>query len=189
MRYSKTQKIATTGLLFALALVFSFVEAQLSAIMGLPPGVRIGLANVVVMYALFYSGKGTAALLVMLKALFSIITRGFMAGVLSLSGGALSLGVLLLLMLPKRHIGMLGLSVAGALAHNAGQMLVVRLWYGQKSLYYAPVLAVSGIVMGCVTAALLKALLPALQRTGPAGRPAHSPHSDAKPPQDETRES
>jgi heptaprenyl diphosphate synthase len=164
-----TRQLALCGLLFSLALVLGLLEGWLAPLLGLPPGVKPGLSNIVVLYALLFLGRRPAAVLAVLKAVFALLARGAAAGLLSLSGGLLSLVVMAVLLLPKRRPGALLLSVAGALGHNAGQMLVVRLWLGPFSLYYAPILIISGAAMGSLTAVLLRALLPALRKAGLAG--------------------
>lgn len=57
LRNEKTRRVALMGLLFALSVVLSFLEGTLTPLLGLPPGVKLGLANVVVMYALFFLGR------------------------------------------------------------------------------------------------------------------------------------
>lgn len=99
LRNEKTRRVALMGLLFALSVVLSFLEGTLTPLLGLPPGVKLGLANVVVMYALFFLGRGSAFTLVLLKSFFVLLTRGAMAGALSLGGGLLSLGVMAVLCL------------------------------------------------------------------------------------------
>ena len=88
--YEKTRHIALSGLLFALAMALSFIEGTLT-IPGLMPGMKLGLANIVVMYALFFMGPKQALVLDVLKALFVFLVSGFTAGFLSLCGGLLSL--------------------------------------------------------------------------------------------------
>ena len=88
--YEKTRRIALSGLLFALAMALSFIEGTLT-IPGLLPGMKLGLANIVVMYALFFMGPRQALVLDVLKALFVFLVSGFTAGFLSLCGGLLSL--------------------------------------------------------------------------------------------------
>ncbi|MDL2219291.1 Gx transporter family protein [Ruminococcaceae bacterium OttesenSCG-928-O06] len=175
MQNRPARRVALTGMLFALALLFSYLESFLTPLLGLPPGVKIGLANTVVLYALLFLPRRYALLLVLLKAGFAFITRGAVAAALSAAGGLLSLVVMVLLLLPKKKVGLLVLSVAGALFHNMGQLVVVRVLFGHFSLYYAPVLVVSGVVMGCLTGLLLRALLPALQRAGLGVPGAESP--------------
>ena len=79
--YEKTRHIALSGLLFALAMALSFIEGSL-VIPGLLPGMKLGLANIVVMYALFFMGVKQALVLDVLKALFVFLVSGFTAGFL-----------------------------------------------------------------------------------------------------------
>ena len=165
--YEKTRRIALSGLLFALAMALSFIEGTLT-IPGLLPGMKLGLANIVVMYALFFMGPRQALVLDVLKALFVFLVSGFTAGFLSLCGGLLSLLVMAVLyyVVPVRPTWFI-LSVCGALAHNVGQLLGAGVIISSSlSLYYAPVMLVLGLVMGALTAITLKALLPALGRLG-----------------------
>ena len=141
--YQKTRHIALSGLLFALAMALSFIEGTL-VIPGLLPGMKLGLANIVVMYALFFMGPRQALVLDILKALFVFLVSGFTAGFLSLCGGLLSLAVMWVLyyLLPVRPTWFI-LSVCGALAHNVGQLLGAGVIISSSlSLYYAPVMLV-----------------------------------------------
>ena len=147
--YEKTRRIALSGLLFALAMALSFIEGTLT-IPGLLPGMKLGLANIVVMYALFFMGPRQALVLDVLKALFVFLVSGFTAGFLSLCGGLLSLLVMWVLyyLLPVRPTWFI-LSVCGALAHNIGQLLGAGVIISSSlSFYYAPVMLVLGLVMG-----------------------------------------
>ena len=166
MRNQVARQVAYTGVLFALALVLSLFEGAVAGFMGLPPGVKPGLANIVVMFCLLCLSRRQALLLVLLKAGFALLVRGGMAGVLSLAGGLLSFLVMAGLLLLPKPPSILLVSVFGALAHNFGQLLVVRLTMGPGALVYVPVLLVSGVLMGCLTALLLRVLLPPLERAG-----------------------
>ena len=164
---SKAHHVALSGLLFALAMALSFIEGTL-VIPGLLPGMKLGLANIVVMYALFFMGARQALILDVLKALFVFLVSGATAGFLSLCGGLLSLLVMWLLYdhCPVRPTWFI-LSVCGALAHNIGQLLGASVILSTAiSLYYAPVMLVLGLVMGMLTSVTLRALLPALGRLG-----------------------
>ena len=132
LRNEKTRRVALMGLLFALSVVLSFLEGTLTPLLGLPPGVKLGLANVVVMYALFFLGRGSAFTLVLLKSFFVLLTRGAMAGALSLGGGLLSLGVMAVLCLFRSRPSVFILSVCGAITHNFGQLLVINLLMTQS---------------------------------------------------------
>lgn len=166
-RGSKTQEIALSGLLFALAMALSFVEGTL-VIPGLMPGMKLGLANIVVMYALFFMGGKQALVLDLLKALFVFLVSGWTAGFLSLCGGLFSLLVMWVLYyhFPVQPTWFI-LSVCGALVHNVGQLLGASVILSSAmSLYYAPVMLVFGLIMGSLTSITLRALLPALGRLG-----------------------
>lgn len=168
MKKYNTKKIALLGVLFALAMVLSFAEGALSPLLGLPPGVKPGLANIVVMYAFLYLGKSHALALVILKAFFGMLTRGVTAGALSLGGGLLSLLVLIILCSFKRRPTMLIISSLSAIFHNIGQLIILSILITGNvyTLYYLPVLLISGLVMGAVTSVSLNAVLPALARLG-----------------------
>ncbi len=165
-RQSKAKKVALSGLLFALAMALSFVEGTIT-FPGLLPGMKLGLANVVVMYALFFMGVRQALILDVLKAFFVFLVGGATAGFLSLCGGLTSLLVMWLLYRMKHRPTWFILSVCGALGHNAGQLVGASVIIGSRlTLYYAPVLLVMGLVMGAVTSVTLHAILPALGKMG-----------------------
>ncbi len=166
MKHTKNsaEKVALGGLLFALAIALSMMESAVSPLLGLMPGVKLGLANIVVMYALLFIGKGQAFTLAVLKAFFSFLFFGATAGFLSLLGGIFSL----LIMIAVRRLGatLFIMSVCGALAHNVGQLLGASLILSSAlALNYMPVLLISGLIMGSATAASVRILLPALQKT------------------------
>lgn len=171
MKISKTQRtwrLVLTAMLFAIAIVLSLVEGTLPALIPTVPGVRFGLSNIAVMYALFFLRKREAFAIAVLKAIFTVVTRGLIAGLLSFSGGMLSLVIMIVLMsVFKENISYTMLSISGAISHNIGQLSVVAAVY--TSLYtfaYLPVLLISGVLAGIVTATLLRVAIPALERIG-----------------------
>ncbi len=164
-RQKKTKRMVLTGMLFAVAIVLSIVESMLPSPVPVP-GVKFGLSNIVVMYALFFLRKQEAFLIAILKGVFAAMTRGVVAGLLSVAGGISSIIVMLLLKKIFKESGSLFLySMFGALAHNLGQFVVISIIYTSIGiLYYLPVLIVSGIVAGMITAVLLNVIMPALKR-------------------------
>lgn len=78
-----TSKISLMGLLFALAMAFSYLESMVT-IPGMLPGIRLGLSNLVTMYCLFFLGKGAGYTMAVMKSLFVLLTRGFVAGLAEL---------------------------------------------------------------------------------------------------------
>ncbi len=161
MRDEKTRTVALTGMLFALAIALSFLESAITPLLGLLPAMKLGLSNIVVMYALLFINKRQALALVILKALFAFLTRGATAGFLSLCGGLLSFGVLCLLLAIPMQISGYIFSAAGALAHNLGQLAgaAVILSSGM-AVAYAPVLMISGLIVGYVTYWIFKSVEP-----------------------------
>lgn len=166
MSRNKTKKLTTTAMLFALAIVLSFAESLVAPLFALPPGVKLGLGNIVVMYCMVYMGLGSAFQISALKGFFSFLTRGFTAGVLSFTGGLFSIIIMYLLRKAfKDKINYYTLSVFGALFHNIGQLTAFSVMFANAApLAYLPVLTVSAVVMGIVTGATLKVVIPALKR-------------------------
>lgn len=166
-KMTPTRKIVLTAMLFATAIVLSVIEGMIP--MPIPvPGVRFGLSNIVVMYALFFIDIKSAASIAILKGLFAMLTRGTVAGILSLTGGLFSVGIMVLLLIILREKGTYFLySILGALFHNIGQFVAISIIYSNIGLwYYLPVLLVSGILAGIITSALLKVILPVLKKLG-----------------------
>ncbi|WP_455716695.1 Gx transporter family protein [Anaerosporobacter sp.] len=163
-----TRRLVLTGLLFAIAMVLSIVESSLPPILVGVPGVKMGLSNIAVMYALFFLNKRQAYTIAILKAGFVFLTRGAVASLLSLCGGILSLTIMIILMVIfKKRISYLILSIFGAVFHNIGQLVAISFIFTSIYIWaYLPVLLFSGILAGIATSILLKFILPALQRVG-----------------------
>lgn len=158
----KTKRLVLLAMLTAVAMILSYVESLLPSV-GIP-GVKMGLANIAVIFALFRFGWKEAAALSLVRVLLVSLLFGSVGAMLySLAGAVLSLAVMALL----RRIdwfSTVGISVAGGVAHNAGQILMAMLILQTKQLLgYLPVLAVSGIAGGVLTglaAALLIRRIP-----------------------------
>lgn len=158
----KTKRLVLLAMLTAVAMILSYVESLLPSV-GIP-GVKMGLANIAVIFALFRFGwKEAAALSLVRVVLVSLLFGSVGAMLYSLAGAVLSLAVMALLRRIDRF-STVGISVAGSVAHNAGQILMAMLILQTKQLLgYLPVLAVSGIAGGVLTglaAALLIRRIP-----------------------------
>lgn len=143
-----TKKVAYFGILLSLSLILSYVESLFPFGFGIP-GVKLGLANLVTMIALFCLGARQATLLSVLRVVLSGILFGNMfAIVYSLSGAAFSLIIMILLKKTKRF-SVLGVSIAGGVAHNIGQIILATFLMENKAFfYYIPVLLIVGTVTG-----------------------------------------
>lgn len=155
--------IALLGLLGALALCLSFLENLLPPIPLLPPGAKLGLSNLVTMFAAGSLGLPSALFLAVLKGGFAFLTRGVTAGLMSLCGGVVSIFPMWLL-LKKTKVSLSMVGVAGALTHNLTQLLVARILTTAAIGFYLPFLLLFGLLTGLLTGLVLKLLLPPLQR-------------------------
>lgn len=168
MKNSKTVKITLTALLTASALVLSLVEDALPAAPFMPPGTKPGLSNVAVMFAASSLGAAETLLIVVAKAVFALITRGFTAFLMSLSGGLLSAVCMLIIFKKVKDFGYIGTGVASALCHNAGQLAVSFVLIKSPAVFgYAPVLIFASVGTGILTGAILRAAMPYFLRIKP----------------------
>ena len=146
------KRLTRMALLTAIALTIFIVEAQIPPVVPIQ-GVKLGLANIVTVWAVFLLGPGDAALILLARVLLgSMFTGQMMALMYSMTGGVLCL----LVMLPLRRIltekQIWVCSVAGAIAHNAGQILVaIAITRTPGLIVYFPILLVSGILTGLFT--------------------------------------
>ncbi len=167
-----THKLTTLSLLLALSLALFTLEAALPVV---PiPGVKLGLSQVVTVYVLYRYGSAEAAALLLARIILSAIFAGQAAAILfSLSGGALSL--LAMTLAKRRGASVITASLAGAVSHNAGQLLAAACVTGTWSvLAYGPVLFLAavfaGAAVGGVGREMLRHLTPFLWKgEGPKG--------------------
>ncbi len=167
MKNDKIRKTALLGILGALALVLSFAESLLMPQTAfLPLGVKPGLSNIVTMLVTDSMGFFGGLYIVLLKAVFALVTRGATAGLMSLSGGMLSLSVVaLMLKIKSENVTMIGIGVLSSCAHNMGQVTASCLITGTGAIMnYAPFLLLFGIMTGVVTGTILQIVIPKIQK-------------------------
>lgn len=138
------------GMFTALALIFSYIESLIPFHIGIP-GVKLGLANLVIVVAMYKMEKSQVYLLSVTR----VVLAGFMFGnlfsiIYSLAGSILSLTVMYILKKSEKF-SILGMSMAGGVFHNIGQLLVAMIVLKSLNLiYYASVLLISGLITGIV---------------------------------------
>lgn len=150
-----TQRMTRLALLAAAAVVLGYMENIISAVMLLPPGIKLGLANTVLLYSIYLLGSGYTVCLMILK----VVLTGFMSGNLaatffySMGGGVLSLTMMLLVKkLGGRSVSIVGVSVVGAVFHNVGQLLVAALILRTPGLmFYIFPLLIAAVITGVIT--------------------------------------
>jgi len=150
------------ALTIALAMILSFVESQVPALVAIP-GVKVGLANIAVVFALYRLGSGEAAVISMIRVVLVSMLFGSMASLFySLAGAVLSLAGMIIL---KRWFGETAVSVVGGVLHNIGQIAMACILLGTNVIvYYLPFLLLSGVLagiaVGVVSAILIKRVRP-----------------------------
>lgn len=144
-----TKKIAVLGLCTAVALILAYVESLLPPLFHAVPGIKIGLPNIIIVFVLYRFGLKEAAVVSLIRMLaVSFMFGNMMALVYSLAGAFLSMLVMVLL---KRLniLSVVGVSVAGGVFHNVGQILAAMILLGTAELgYYLVVLTITGTVSG-----------------------------------------
>lgn len=146
----KTKKIAVLALAIALAMILSFVESQIPAFVAIP-GVKIGLANIAVVFVLYKLGWKEAVLISLVRVFMVSVLFGTAVSLFySVAGAVLSLTGMVLL----RKTGLfstVAVSVTGGVLHNVGQILMACLLLETNVIvYYLPFLILSGVIAGVV---------------------------------------
>lgn len=156
----KAANIALCGILLALSAGISAAESLLP----LPLGVKPGFSNLPVMFSMIKQGGRYGLAICILKSLFVILTRGFTAFLMSLTGGFLSY-IAILFLHKKTNASLMLISVSGAVIHNTGQLCMACLLLHTTVFGYLPVMLISGCIAGCATGFALKLLLNAFRHT------------------------
>ena len=147
---SKTKRVAIASMFAALALIFSYIEVLIPLPVPIP-GVKIGIANLVIIIALYRLNFKYAFTINMVRIVIAgLLFSGVFGMIYSFAGGILSIIVMYLLYRTKKF-SMVGVSMAGGVMHNLGQLLTACLIMETPSLMsYFPVLLFSGLVSGIV---------------------------------------
>ena len=152
------QTVAQCGLLTAMMLVLGFIESLMPVAAGVP-GIKLGLSNGVLLFALYMIDAPTAFLLMLLKVLLSgLLFGGVSAMMYAMAGGVCSM--LGMILLKKLRFHMVTVSMAGAVLHNLGQVLLAMIILETDQLiYYMAVLLLVGLACGAVTGVAAKATI------------------------------
>jgi heptaprenyl diphosphate synthase len=146
----KSKKVAFMGLSIGLAMILSFVESQIPALVAVP-GIKVGLPNLVIVFMLYRIGFKEAVTVSIIRIiLVSILFGNLQTMTFSIAGAALSLlGMLLLKKL--NWFSCITVSIVGGILHNVGQIIAACLWTQTAAIaYYLPVLLISGVLAGAL---------------------------------------
>ena len=158
-----SKKVAMAGMFTALAMIFSYVEVLIPINLGIP-GMKLGLANLVVVVTLYTMGAPMVFAVSMIRIVLVSATFGSLSAMLySLAGGLLSFaGMILLKKIP--NFSMVGVSVAGGLLHNMGQLIVAMAVVENIHLVsYLPPLMIAGTVTGMLIGIISGQVVPRIK--------------------------
>lgn len=162
-----TKQLTFCAILTAMALALSYLENFFPLSLAIPiPGVKLGLANIVTVFALYTLGPGQALLILTARCLLGAVFAGNMnALIFSVLGGVSAMLVMIALSRPGRF-SVYGVSIGGAAAHNCGQIAAAVLTLGNTApLYYLPILLGVSLATGALTGLLAACLFRALRHT------------------------
>lgn len=154
------RKLTTMAMLTAISMIVFLIEAQIPLPFAVP-GVKLGIANVITLYAIWTLGRREALAILLIRVfLGNIIAGNVMAMAYSLAGGLLCWVIMSLLKSVMKRSQIWLMSILGALGHNAGQLGIAILISGTTTMiWYAPVLIVAAVVTGAFTGYLTQILL------------------------------
>jgi heptaprenyl diphosphate synthase len=142
--------MALLGVLTAAAIVIAILESFIPSI-GIP-GVKMGLANIVILIILYELGIWEAGVVNLLRVLVVSLVRGTflsMGFLMSLIGAALSFGIMVLFYLLIKKFSIIGVSVIGSVFHVTGQIIIAMIFLGSAYIFlYLPIIAISAIITG-----------------------------------------
>lgn len=144
----KARKVTFLGLSIALAMILSFVESQIPALVAIP-GIKVGLPNIVMVFLLYRAGaKETVIVSIIRILLISILFGNLQTLTFSIAGAVLSLAGMILLK-KLNCFSCITVSIVGGVLHNIGQIAAAIFWTGTTQIaFYLPVLLISGTVAG-----------------------------------------
>lgn len=155
-----TRTLTVGAVLTAVALALSYVENFLPLSLLIPlPGIKIGLANIVTVFALYVLGPGQALCILLCRCFLGALFAGNASALIFSIFGGLSAMAVMTVLSHSRRLSVFGVSMGGAAAHNCGQVAAAMVTLGNSApLYYLPVLLVAGLVSGALNG-LLASLL------------------------------
>ena len=160
---TKSKKIAFNGVITALAIILSFLESLIPPIPLFPPGAKLGISNVAVMFSAGLTGFSSSLTVALGKSVFVFLTRGVTAGLMSVSGGLLS-AVIMNILFHKTQSSLIIIGISGAVTHNMGQLLAASVLTSLPVVPYIPFMVIFGACTGILTSLLLKICMPPLEK-------------------------
>lgn len=148
-----TKKIAKLSMLLSISVVLALIESFIPIFSGIAPGIKLGLANIVIVFAIYYLSIKDAIYISVLRVILMGILRTGLFSIsffFSLSGALLSL---LFMYLAKNmsKMSVVGVSIVGAIGHSIGQILIAVIFLSNINIfYYLPILLISSVITGVI---------------------------------------
>ncbi len=158
-----TKKLTTYALLGAMAIVMSAVEGLIPPLPILPPGAKAGFSNIITMFAVGSISFPCALFIVLLKAGFALLTRGFTAFLMSFFGGLISL-VIMYFLFRKTKASILLIGIVSALSHSLTQLAVAFFITYAGVIFYMPSMLIFSVFSGLAIGLILRVLYPLLKK-------------------------
>jgi len=148
-----TKKIAQLSMLLSISVVLALIESFIPIFNGIAPGIKLGLANIVIVFAIYYLSIKDAIYISILRVVLMGILRTGLFSIsffFSLSGALVSLFVMYLAKNITK-MSVVGVSVVGAIGHSVGQILIAVIFLSNINIfYYLPVLLISSVITGVI---------------------------------------
>jgi heptaprenyl diphosphate synthase len=162
----KLRKMVFLGIMIAIGIVVSIVEAQISAVLFLIPGVKLGLANIVTLIILYLYGERDAFIVLMIRILLVAILYSAMPAPLMSFAGGITAFVGMILLKKVRSLSMISVSVTGSFLHMVGQIVMAIIVLNTEALIlYLPYMMVLSVPTGIFTGIVAKKLTEVFQKT------------------------
>ncbi|MEJ8304833.1 Gx transporter family protein [Saccharibacillus sacchari] len=159
------KKTVILAIFAAAAVVLGIIESMIPVGSFMMPGAKLGLANIMILTCLYFlNGKDTLMLVILKTLLTAMVLGTFSMMLFSLFGALLSFGVMYGLMkISRKRLSLIGISVAGGIAHNIGQLAAAAIVIDSLNIfYYLPVLMIAGVATGIVVGIAVRYLVNAL---------------------------
>lgn len=157
-----TKRIAKLSILLSISVVLGLIESFIPIMNGIVPGIKLGLANIVIVFAIYELSFKDAIYISVLRVLLIGILR---TGLFSISfffslGGALLSIVFMYLAKVYTKMSIVGVSVVGSIFHSIAQIIIACIFLSNINIvYYLPILLISSIVTGVIVGSISSKLV------------------------------
>lgn len=156
----KTKEITTISILAAMSIVIGILESLITPLGDILPGLKLGLANIIILFALYTYNFKTSLIISLIRVfIVALLRTGFGFNFFFSLGGAI-LSIIVMALAKKTHLSIIGVSILGSISHSIGQVLIgIFLLKNSNIIYYLPYLALfsipTGIIIGVITKKLI----------------------------------